>query len=164
MTTVYVKVGDQLAVKGSPIVCAVQNSNGTLNIVCAEGKLSSPTQGSYGVGIADSGVRLGAVTPSKLVKAVAEPAVSGAKFAVRSGKPHVYTLSPPSAVLFGGTHIFCALNSAGGINITCGLSSLAAHLQYPVHTYIMELSTRSAIVGEVEPKGAFKTVAAKAQP
>jgi hypothetical protein len=116
------------------------------------------------VGIADSGVRLAAVQPAQLLKAVAEPAVPGAKFAVRSGKPHAYTLAPPAAVLFGGTHIFCAVNSAGGTNITCGLSSLAAHLQYPVHTYTIELSTRFAIVGEVEPKGAFKTITTKPQP
>ena len=82
-----------------------------------------------------------------------------------TGKVQSYTLAAPTAVLVGGTHIFCAVERAAGtINVTCGLSSLAAHLQYPVGSYITSESSRFALMGQVEPKGAFKTVAARAQP
>jgi hypothetical protein len=166
ITKVSMKPGDQLRVKGSPIVCAVQNNGGTLNIVCAIGSLSSPTLHSYGAGIADSGVRLAQVEPngSKLVKSINEPRVSGATFAVRPGKAQAYTVAPPAAVLIGGTHIFCAVDTAAGLNITCGLSSLAAGLQYPVGSYIMSVSSRFALLGQAEPKAAFKTITFKSQP
>ncbi len=93
--------------------------------------------------------------------------MSGAPFAVRPGKPHSYTLAPPAAVLIGGTHIFCALEKANGtipINVTCGLSSLAAGLQYPSGTYIASESSRFALLGRAGPKGSFHTLAFKAQP
>ena len=167
--TVYVKLGDQLFVKGAPVACVVQNSGGTINVVCVKGSPSSPTPGGYGVGIADSGADIAAISThsAKLVKSVREPAVSGVTFTVRPGKPRSYTLAPPAAVLIGGTHIFCAVERANGtipINVTCGLSSLAAGLQYPQGTYITSESSRFALLGQIGSKGAFKTIAAKAQP
>jgi len=160
------KPGDQLYVKGTPLVCAVENNRGTINIVCAIGSLSSPTPHSYGAGIADSGVRLAAVEPngSKVLRSINEPRVSGATFAVRPGKAQAYTVAPPAAVLIGGTHIFCAVDTAAGVNVTCGLSSLAAGLQYPVGSYIMSVSPRFALLGQAEPKAAFKTITFKSQP
>ena len=160
------KPGDQLYVKGTPLVCAVENNGGTINIVCAIGSLSSPTAHSYGAGIADSGVRLAAVEPngSKILASINEPRVSGATFAVRPGNARAFTVAPPAAVLIGGTHIFCAVDTAAGVNVTCGLSSLAAGLQYPVGSYVMSVSPRFALLGQAEPKGAFKTITFKSQP
>jgi hypothetical protein len=169
ITRVSMKPGDQLYVKGTPLVCAVQNNGGTIDIVCAIGSLSSSTPHSYGAGIANSGVRLAAVEPngSKLLRSINEPRVSGATFAVRPGKPRSYIVAPPAAVLIGGTHIFCAVEKANGsipVNVTCGLSSLAAGLQYPVGSYIMSVSSRFALLGQAEPKAAFKTITFKSQP
>lgn len=167
--TVYLRVGDQVYVKGSPVACVVQRSSGTINMVCVKGSPSSPTPGGYGIGIADTGTEVVAVSANsaKLVKGVREPAVSGAKFATPAGKARAYTLAPPAALLVGGTHIFCAVEKASGalpINVTCGLSSLAAALQYPPGSYITSESGRFALLAQAEPKRAFKTITLKAQP
>jgi len=169
LSPLYLKRGDQVYVKGAPVSCVVQNSSGTINVVCVKGSPASPTPGGYGIGIADTGAEIVAVATqsAKLVKGVREPAVSGAKFAVPPRKPRAYTLAPPAALLIGGTHIFCALEKAsGGIpaNVTCGLSSLAAGLQYPAGTYITSESSRFALLAAAQPKGAFKTIALKTQP
>lgn len=167
--TLHLRVGDQLHVKGTPLACAVQTSSGTINVVCVEGSLSAPTPGTYAVGIADKAVDLAAVSASsaKLLKVVSEPGVPGAKFVVPSGPARSYTVSPPAAVLVGGTHIFCAVEAATAaapINVTCGLSTLAAGLQFGAGSYITSESSRFALLLKSGPKGGSKTIAAKAQP
>jgi hypothetical protein len=49
-------------------------------------------------------------------------------------------------------------------NVTCGVSSLADHLQFRPGTYIVSESARFALMAKAEPGGNFKTVAAKTQP
>jgi hypothetical protein len=165
--TLNLKLGDQLYVKGARLACVVQKSGVTINFVCVKGTLSSPIAGGYGVGIADKAADLAAVSANsaKVVKVVQEPAVAGATFPVPARKPHAYTLGPTVAVLIGGTHIFCALQKTDRIiNVTCGLSSIAAGLQYPPGTYAISLSARTAILFQKKPKGQVKTIAIKAQP
>jgi hypothetical protein len=74
-------------------------------------------------------------------------------------------VAPTTAVLVGGTHIFCAVQKTQGvINVTCGVSSLADHLQFPPGSYIVSESPRFALIAKAERGGNFKTVAARAQP
>jgi len=167
--TLHLRVGDQLYVKGAPLACVVQKSSGKINVVCVDGSLSSPTPGAYAVGIAEKAVDLAAVSANsaKVLKVVPEPGVSGAKFAVPSGPTRSYTVAPPAALLVGGTHIFCAVEAATAadpINVTCGLSTLAAGLQFRAGTYITSESSRFALLLKIGPKGGSKTVAARVQP
>jgi hypothetical protein len=167
--TLRLRLGDRISVKGTPLACVVQNSRGTVNLACVEGSLRSPVPHSYAVGIADKGADLAAVSASgasaKLVTVVQEPSVRGAAFPSPSRGARAFAIAPTAALLVGGTHIFCAVQTTDGtVNVTCGLSSIAQHLQFPAGTYIVSESTRFALLGKTEPKDKFKTVAARSQP
>jgi hypothetical protein len=167
--TLRLKLGDRIEVKGTPLACVVQDSGGTVNFACVEGSLASPLPHSFAVGIADKGADLAGVTASgssaKLVTVVHEPSVSGASFAIPARRPRKFVVTPTTALLIGGTHIFCAVQTTQATrNVTCGLSSFAHHLQFPAGTYVVSESARFALLGKTGPKGAFKTVAARSQP
>jgi hypothetical protein len=167
--TLHLRVGDQLHVKGAPLACVVQKSSSKINVVCVEGSLSSPTPGAYAVGIADKAADLASVNANsaKVLEVVPEPGVSGAKFAVPSGPTRSYTVAPPAALLVGRTHIFCAVETASAtdpINITCGLSTLAAGLRFRAGTYITSESSRFALLLKIGPRGGSNTIAARVQP
>jgi hypothetical protein len=169
LATLRLRLGDRIYVRGSTIACVVQSSRGRINFACVLGSLAAPEARSYAVGIADRGADLAAISAeggsAKLVTVVGEPTVSGIPFPSPARRPHSYTVAPTTAVLVGGTHIFCAVQSTQGtINVTCGLSSFAARLQFPAGTYTVSESGRFALLGKVGPKSAFKTVAVKAQP
>jgi len=163
------KVGDHILVKGASLACVVQSSGGILNFACVDGGLASPRPKSFAIGIADRGVDLAEMSPSggsaKVISGTREPTISGAAFAVPSRQPKTYTVSPSStALLIGGTHIFCAVQTTKGvINVTCGISTLADHLQFPTGTYIVSESAKFALIGKTV-NGAFKTLAYKTQP
>ena len=169
VTKLSLKVGDHILVKGASLACVVQNSGGILNFACVDGSLSSPRPKSFAIGIADRAVDLAKLSPSggsaNVISGARQPKISGAAFAVPSRGPKTYTVSPSStALLIGGTHIFCAVQTTKGvINVTCGLSTLADHLQFPTGTYIVSESTKFALIGKTV-NGGFKTLAYKTQP
>ena len=165
----HLMLGDRIRVTGTPLACVVQNSGGTVNFACVEGSLHTPIPHSYAVGIADKGADLAAVSGSgasaKLVTVVREPVVRGATFAIPTRAARTFKVVTTTAILIGGTHIFCAVQRTDGtVNVTCGLSSLAQHLQFPPGTYIVSESTRFALLGKTEAKDNFKTVAVKSRP
>jgi hypothetical protein len=167
--TLRLRLGDRITVKGTPLACVVQDNGGTVNFACVEGSLATPRPHSFAVGIADKGADLAGVSASggsaKLVTVVREPVVSGAAFASPGRGPRGFVVAPTTALLIGGTHIFCAVQTTQKTkNVTCGLSSFGHHLQFPAGTYVVSESTRFALLGKTGPKGAFKTVAARAQP
>jgi len=167
--TVRVRLGDHLVVAGSPLQCIVQRSSGTVNLTCAYGTLSSPVLHSYAVAIADRGADIAQLTrggaSAKLITIVQEPRLSGAPFTSPTRAPRVLTVAPTTAVLVGGTHIFCAVQRTGGtVNVTCGLSTLARRLQFPTGSYTVSESAKFALLGKVAPHNGFKTVSARQQP
>jgi hypothetical protein len=167
--TLQLELGDRIHVKGTRLRCVVQANGGKTNLVCIEGSLTAPVPHSFAVGIADDGADLAAVSASgasaKLLADVQQPTVSGAAFPPPGRAPRAFTLAPTTAVLIGGTHVFCAVQRTQGVvNVTCGVSSLAAHLQFPTGTYIVSESPRFALIAKAEPHQNFKTVAVRSQP
>jgi len=167
--TLELKLGDRLKVKGTTLACVVQNSGGVVNLACLDGSLSKPIPHSYAVGIANKGADLAQVSASggsaKVVTVVQEPTISGGDFVVPAGGPKAYAVAPTTALLIGGTHVFCAVQTTSGtVNVTCGLSSLADKLQFPSGSYTVSESAKFSVLGKVQPHNGFKTVAAKTQP
>jgi len=169
VSTLALRLGDRIEVAGTTISCVVQKSGTTVNFACVIGSLSRPVAHSYAVGIADKGADLAAVSASggsaKLVTVVREPLINGARFVSPARRAKLFSVRPTTAILVGGTHIFCAVQSTDGtINVTCGLSSLAAHLQFPAGSYNVSESAKFALLGKVLQKRDFKTVAVRPQP
>jgi len=168
VSTLFLKVGDQIHVKGSSLACVVQNSSGTINLVCVEGSLSLPKGNSYAIGIADKAASLNRISANgnsqTIVRLVQQPAVSGATFLVRPGSPKSFTVALNTAILVGRTHIFCVAQRTDSVtNVTCGLSSIADKLQYPSGSYLTIISARIAALAQKRP-GGVKTLAGKTQP
>lgn len=168
VTTLFLKVGDQIHIKGSSLACVVQNSSGTINLVCVEGSLSLPKGNSYATGIADKAASLNRISANgnsqTIVRLVKQPAISGATFLVRPGAAKSFTVALNTAILVGGTHIFCAAQRTdNAINVTCGLSSIAAKLQYPNGSYLTIISGQIAALAQRQ-RGGVKTLAGKTQP
>ena len=109
ISTLSLRLGDQLRVTGSSISCIVQKSGATVNFACVLGSLSRPNAHSYAVGISDKGADLAAVSASggsaKIVTAVQEPAISAAAFPSPARKAEAFAVAPTTAILVGGTHI-----------------------------------------------------------
>jgi hypothetical protein len=167
--TLGVELGDRFHVKGTRLRCVVQTNGGTVNLVCIEGGLTAPVPHSFAVGIADRGADLASVSASgnsaKLVVAVKQPTVPGAAFPMPARGRRALTVAPTTAVLVGGTHIFCAVQRTQGLtNVTCGVSSFADGLQFPRGSYIVSESERFALMAKAERGKRFKTVAARTQP
>ncbi len=99
-----------------------------------------------------------------------QPNVSGAVFATpnrKHGRRSSGPCTPPTAILVGSTHIFCAADvaSGAGLNVTCGLSTLANHLSYPAGTYVTSFSDKFVLLGQAKGNGGLKTLGAfKKQP
>ena len=62
ISTLRLRVGDQVHVSGSSISCVVQKSGATVNFACVLGTLGTPVAHSYAVGIADKGADLARVS------------------------------------------------------------------------------------------------------
>jgi len=171
VSTLTLRLGDQLHVTGTPLWCLVQKSNGIINFACFDGSLASPKPDSYALGIADKAADLGQVSASgqnaKVLTVVQEPSVSGPTFTAPSRKAHLINAAPTTVLVIGGTHVFCVVQkSQGVVNVTCALSTSAGKLLAPIGSYSVEESTTFAVIGKVLPKskGGFKTVAAETQP
>jgi hypothetical protein len=169
ISTLRLRLGDQVHVAGSSISCVVQKSGTIVNFTCVLGSLSSPHAHSYAVGIADRATDLARVSAGggsvKIVTVVAEPAISGSAFPSPSRRPKAFTVAPTTAILVGGTHVFCAVQSTSGtINVTCGLSSFEDKLEFPVGTYSVAESGKFALLAKVQRTHDFKPVSVRAQP
>ncbi len=167
----YVKPGDAFVVKGTTLTCQVFNSK-PVAVQCINSstpKALKPAFGSYGIGVDAAVAAIFRVEPRSAPIEVRyhQPNVSGAVFATPNRKHAIkWTVTPPTAILVGSTHIFCAADvaSGAGLNVTCGLSTLANHLSYPAGTYVTSFSDKFVLLGQAKGNGGLKTLAFKKQP
>ena len=158
--------GDQMAVPGTSLHCAVSSSTGPTTIVCGEGSAQSPRVGSYGFAVADTTlIVLKASTSSTpmQVKRVPEPAGSGGTYPGPAAAGASYRAPVGTVATVGGTHIFCAVERLQGRTyVTCGPADGSA--QFFPKSYVGAVSTHDIfVIRKLDPKRT-KTVFQHLQP
>lgn len=168
----YIRPGDGFIVKGTTLTCQVFTSQ-PIALQCANSATTKslvPDYGSYGIGVDADAAAIFRVEPhnAPVELRYPEPSVSGAMFATPTSKKGTdWTVTPPTGILVAGTHIFCAADVAAvaGLNVTCGLSTVADQLQYPAGSYVVSFSDKFVLLGKAKAGGGgLTTLAYKAQP
>jgi hypothetical protein len=161
---VRLHAGDQVAISGAHIRCAV-SSGLPRTIACGLGNARSPFVGTYEVAVADQAVLLlkAAQAAPVLVLREAQPKVSVSSFPVAAGRPRTLTVGVGTALMVAGSHVFCAVTSQGAIAVVCGLTASNSGVYIP-GTYLGVITPRQAVLWKKLPGDKVKTVISRRQP
>ena len=140
--------GDQVAVPGTSLRCAVSASSGPTTIVCGVGTAQSPRAGSYSFAVADTALlvlKASATSTPVQVKRVPEPAGPSATYPGPATGGKTYSAPVGTVATVGGTHIFCAVERLQGKTyVTCGPADGSA--RFFVKSYIGAVSEKDLVV------------------
>lgn len=140
--------GDQIAVAGTNLHCAVSSSGGPTTIACGSGSGRSPRAGSYGLAVADTALLVLKTTASSTpaqVRREAEPSGSGATFPGPAAGGRSFRAVVGTVATVTGTHVFCAVERLQGTTyVTCGPADGSA--RFFVKSYVGAVSDTNIFV------------------
>lgn len=162
---VALHAGDQVAVRGTPIHCAV-STRLPRTIECGVGTVQHPSANSYGIAIADQAALMLRSTASGpiVVRREAQPKVTAAGFAPASGKPRTLTVTTNTVLTVAGSHVYCVVTTQKQQAVVlCGLTGATSGVFIP-GTYIGAISARQAVLLKKLPGDTISTVISRKQP
>jgi hypothetical protein len=163
---IAIHAGDQIAVGGTHIRCAVSASL-PVTIICGVGDKGSPFAGSYGFAVADQAalfLRASATRQPLLVLRKTQPKLNIPVFPAASGKPRSLSVKVGTVLTIARTHVFCAVTTTQGMTtITCGLTAIHSGLLIP-GTYAGVVTSRYALLARQQAGDRVQTLIQRKQP
>ena len=166
---VALNAGDQVAVSGTHLRCAVSSSL-PRTIACGLGDRHEPFAGSYGFAIADRAalfLRASASRRPELVLREMQPKLVGASFPSTHGVPRTRTVRLGTVLEVSGTHVVCGVmrrppDRQGLATVVCGLHTTNSDV-FVYGSYLGMVTARYASLQQPSQHG-LKTVIRRSQP
>jgi len=163
---VALRAGDQVAVRGTSVRCAVSPTLPRA-IACSLVNGQSLVARSYGVTIADTAALFLGVSASGrpgIVLSERQPKLFGRAFPNASGKRRLLTVGAGTALLVSGTHIGCAVtNVPRALGITCGVT-VPGSAGFVPGTYGGVVTSQYALLARKQGGNKAKTLIERKQP